>query len=137
MKSAYLLHFEHQFVEIFWEEQEQERFRGWNKVWRLNLTAKFLVFIWKVIHRILQVKVGLIKHGVQVTANCPFCEQEESIEHLFFQCSFAKRVWRASFLGLDFDQGTPVGLVDWFLKWFAEVSSVEVIEESIVLMWSI
>lgn len=31
--------------------------------------------------------------------------EDETIEHLFFQCEAAQRLWRASNLGLDFSVG--------------------------------
>lgn len=34
---------------------------------------------------------------------------------------------------IDFDQGSPVGFVEWFSVWLREAPSAEVIEESILV----
>lgn len=118
IKSAYLLRFEAQFVGVF--RREQVRFPSWNRVWSLGLPPKFQ-FIWKVIHCIVAVKDALLRINIHVDPVCPLCKQAlETIEHLFLNCDFARRVWGASHLGFDFSMGSAVGFSQWFDKWLKE-----------------
>lgn len=61
----------------------------------------------------------------------------ESIEHLLFECEFAKRVWRASYFGFNFDHGNTVAFVDWFSEGIKSAPDKDVIRDSILLLWSI
>lgn len=136
VKSAYLFRFEAQFGELV--RQEGQRFQLWDKVWGLGLPPKFLLFVWNVIHRILAVKDALRRRNVIVDPICPLCGlDEETIEHLFLNCNFAQRVWRASNLVLEFSIGTPVGFSVWFSAWINEAPDKEVIRHSIFILWAI
>ena len=45
----------------------------------------------------LPVATGLQTRGIQVNPICQkCCVAEESINHLFFECQYARAVWRAS-----------------------------------------
>lgn len=35
---------------------------------------------------------------------------------MFFQCFFSRRIWRASYLGFDFETGTPVPFKEWLAE---------------------
>lgn len=119
--------------------REQDRFRLWGKVWGLKLPLKFQLFIWKVNHRIIAVKDALIRRGIKVLSECAHCgHKSETIEHLFFKCDFAKRVWRASQLAFDFDCGHPMAFGDWLsADWLESALDDDAIRDSIVLLWSI
>lgn len=69
--------------------------------------------------------------------SCPLCGGDlETIEHLFFQCELAKRLWRASHLGINFDVG-PILFGDWFKNWITEAPSKELVWDSIFILWVI
>ncbi|KAG5523268.1 hypothetical protein RHGRI_035182 [Rhododendron griersonianum] len=64
---------------------------------------------------------------------CPVCGQsEETVEHLFFECDSARRLSRASCLGLDFTVGNPVPFKEWLLGFVCDglfgVLGIEVFE---------
>lgn len=121
VKSGYLLGFESRYDHVF--RKEQGRFPCWGRVWSLKLPPKFQLLIWKVIHRIIAVKVALIRRGIEVSSECAHCGQErEPIERLFFKCDFAKRVRRASHLGFDFDCGSPMSFCGMVLQMAGECS---------------
>lgn len=102
------------------------------------MPPKFQLFIWKVLHRILAVKDALLGRKISVDPVCPLCGRElETIEHLFLNCDFARRVWRASHLGFDFSKGNPVGFVNWFDSWIKKAPDKELIRDSIFVLWSI
>ncbi|KAG5516000.1 hypothetical protein RHGRI_036892 [Rhododendron griersonianum] len=83
-------------------------------------------------------KDALLRRNIAVDPFCSLCSQDlETIEHLFFNCDFAKIVWRASHLGFDFTVGTALGFVDWFVQWLKHALDKELIQDLIFIMWSI
>lgn len=67
---------------------------NWNKeIWQLKCSPKIKFFLWKVLKNALPVGNNLKARGINPTASCPFCGEDESCLHLFFHCSFAKQVW--------------------------------------------
>lgn len=91
-----------------------------------------------MIHQIIAVKDALIRRNIEVDPECLVCGQGvETIEHLFFQCEFARRVWRASHLGFDFEIGNPVDFGSWFTNWLKEAPDKDAIQDSIILLWTI
>ena len=76
------------------QDQGQTDYAGWKNLWKLKLPPKFSLFIWKCLQRILAVKVSLVRRNIQVDSTCPRCQgAEETIEHLFFECPIARRIW--------------------------------------------
>lgn len=75
-------------------------FELWGKVWGLNIPPTLGFLIWKVLHRFIAVKEVLSRRNLEVNMMCPICGlEQETIEHLFFLCDSARRVWRASTWG--------------------------------------
>lgn len=67
--------------------REHNRRDVWKRLWKLNIPPKWALFIWKLLHRILPVRVILRSRGIETAVCCPRClVEEESIEHLCFQC---------------------------------------------------
>lgn len=110
----------------------------WRKVWGLNLPPKLALFLWKVLHKIIPTKVVLFRRGMAGDMVCPVCgRSDETIEHLFFECEFGRRLWRASSLGLDFIVGSPVSFKEWLLEWVREVPDKSAVVEGIYLLWAV
>ncbi|KAL9293019.1 putative ribonuclease H-like superfamily, reverse transcriptase zinc-binding protein [Arabidopsis thaliana] len=54
--------------------------------------------MWKAMKNAIPIGENLKFRGINTTATCPHCGLEESMNHLFFFCSFVKQVWvKASF----------------------------------------
>lgn len=90
--------------------------------------------------RFLLSKNNLLGGVLDVTPNwlCQVCGQErENMERLFFLCENARRIWQASRIGLNFEAGDPKEFSVWFASWLKEVRDVDVIRESICLLWFI
>ncbi|KAI8563505.1 hypothetical protein RHMOL_Rhmol03G0115700 [Rhododendron molle] len=64
-------------------------------------------------------------------------QEVETLEHLFLNRTLTRRVWRASHLGFDFSKDSPVGFNDWFSTWIKEAPDKELIQDSILILWSI
>jgi len=65
------------------------------KFWKCKVLPSAHVTAWRVLENKLTTKANLEKRGITVVSFvCSLCEvEEESNTHLFFECSFAWRVW--------------------------------------------
>lgn len=69
----------------------------WKKtVWNLKLSPKVKMFTWKSLKGILPVGERLVARHINVDPRCKRCGCLESINHLLFQCPFAREVWKLS-----------------------------------------
>jgi hypothetical protein len=88
----------------------------WKKLWKLNLNDRLRLFLWKIAWNILPTtsRINSILPLPNRQSECPLCKiANDSLYHLFFNCIFARVVWRHSFWPLDssaFDFNT---MADW------------------------
>ncbi|CAN0876708.1 Putative ribonuclease H protein At1g65750 [Linum grandiflorum] len=65
----------------------------WARIWNLQVQPKLRFFLWKIVHGILPTSDALQSRHLEIPSLCPVCsDAEESISHLFFSCSEAKRL---------------------------------------------
>ena len=66
----------------------------WKKVWNSFSWPKCNFFLWILVHNRCLTWDNLCKRGFQGPSICVLCHNsEETISHLFFQCSYAKQIW--------------------------------------------
>ena len=71
-------------------------------------------FWWKVCNNALATRVNVVKRKCDVSPWCPICgEKIETIEHLFFECEWAKKVWFGSDLGLKLSLESHATVFQW------------------------
>jgi hypothetical protein len=63
-------------------------------IWKLKVPLKVKIFMWFLYHKVILTKDNLAKRNWNGCKKCAFCDSEESINHLFFHCPFAKLIWR-------------------------------------------
>jgi hypothetical protein len=88
----------------------------WKQLWNLNLNARLKLLLWKIASDILPSKARLQKVFPISPADslCPLCKMaEDSLPHLFFNCSIARIVWRSSFWPLDSLAWSALTLSSW------------------------
>ena len=61
--------------------------------WKGKIPAKIKIFLWLVSNDVVLTKDNLLKRKWQGDPTCVFCECDETIPHLFFQCPVAKVIW--------------------------------------------
>jgi hypothetical protein len=87
----------------------------WKSLWKLNLNDRLRLFLWKIAWNILPTKERLSQIHITTDENaCPLCKVAfDSLHHLFFECHFARVVWRQSFWPLDSTAFTFTTLTEW------------------------
>ncbi|KAL4271056.1 hypothetical protein AHAS_AhasUnG0024400 [Arachis hypogaea] len=67
----------------------------WRLIWSFRASTKVKVFIWKMMHKGLPVKLKLQARISNVDPQCPrFGEEVESVFHCLIQCSQSVQVWK-------------------------------------------
>ena len=66
---------------------------SFSRIWKAKLPYKIKNFLWLVENGAILTKDNMVKRGWQGDPSCRFCENIETIQHLFFECSLARVVW--------------------------------------------
>ena len=67
------------------------------QVWRLSTAPKIKHFIWRLLSGALATGATLKYRHISQFSDCKrCCAAEETTNHLFFECSYARSIWRAS-----------------------------------------
>ncbi|CAN1845695.1 Uncharacterized mitochondrial protein AtMg00310 [Linum perenne] len=65
----------------------------WRDIWKIEIQPKFQIFLWRILQRALPVRSELCYRGLEIPTFCPVCwEEEETIDHLFFDCILTIKV---------------------------------------------
>jgi hypothetical protein len=62
-------------------------------IWRLKIPSKIKIFLWYLSKGVTLTKDNLLKRRWKGSKCCCFCNSNETIEHLFFNCILARMVW--------------------------------------------
>ncbi|KAF7812238.1 reverse transcriptase [Senna tora] len=94
----------------------------WSKILKLMLPYRIIMFLWRVLNNNLPSFSVLIYHHMQLQDVCLACHQEnESLLHVFLQCSFAKASWFGTHLGYHFHTNHGANMMDWFSNWVLQL----------------
>jgi hypothetical protein len=64
-----------------------------NRIWKGKVLPKIKIFMWLMSNDAILTKDNMIRRRWVGNPRCYFCEQDESINHLFFTCPVARVVW--------------------------------------------
>jgi hypothetical protein len=78
------------------------------RTWKLRVPLKIKIFLWYLKQGVILTKDNLAKRQWKGCTKCCFCENEESIQHLFFECPMARLMWFAISMSFGFRQPTNV-----------------------------
>ena len=63
--------------------------------WKIKVPLRIKIFMWFVHKGVFLTKDNLTKRNWVGNTGCCFCDQNESIKHLFLECPLAKLLWRS------------------------------------------
>jgi hypothetical protein len=61
--------------------------------WKAKIPLKIKIFLWFLKNGVVLTKDNLVKRRWKGCTRCCFCTEQETIQHLFFDCPMAKLVW--------------------------------------------
>jgi hypothetical protein len=59
----------------------------------MKIALKIKIFCWYLRRGVILTKDNLLKRNWHGNTQCVFCQQNETIKHLFFQYRFARSIW--------------------------------------------
>ncbi|KAA3469190.1 reverse transcriptase [Gossypium australe] len=90
----------------------------YKKLWRIDLSSKIKLLIWKIYWNYLLTRVNLSLRSVTRNILCPRCgDKEENIHHLFRECPVSKSVWR-ELSDPIFSMFPEAEFIEWLTKVF-------------------
>lgn len=66
----------------------------WDQLWAASLPPKIKDISLPCLRNFLPTKKRLIERGINMSAACASCGEEESLDHVLLGCSFSKSVWQ-------------------------------------------
>jgi hypothetical protein len=84
-------------------------------IWKIKVPLKIRIFMWFLHKKVILTKDNLKKRNWQGCSKCCFCDQDETIQHLFFSCPFIKMVWRIVYM--TFNIPPPTNVTNTFGNW--------------------
>ena len=85
------------------------------KIWQMKIPLKIKVFTWYLRRGVILTKDNLVKRNWHGSTKCMFCPQDETIKHLFFECSFARSIWLSIQIASNLYQ--PKSVANVFGNW--------------------
>jgi hypothetical protein len=107
-------------------------------LWKMKIPLKIKIFMWFLHNKVLLTKDNLAKRNWSGCLKCCFCDSNETIDHLFLNCPFAKIVWRMVYFA--FNIPAPTSINNMFGNWLNGVSKCDKARIRIgiaALCWSI
>lgn len=83
--------------------------------WKIKCPQNIHVFIWLVVYNKVLTRDNLAKRRQVDDATCLFCDEPESVKHLFFECVVASHIW--AFVSEAFNINAPTSLDDVVAIW--------------------
>ena len=91
-------------------------------LWKLKIPLKIKIFLWFLSRKELLTKDNLTKRRWIGCKKCVFCDVDESVEHLFIKCTFARCIWRL--LHFTFNIYPPSNIANMFGTWLNGIDRV-------------
>ena len=107
-------------------------------IWKMKVPLKIKIFMWFLHRKVILTKDNLTKRNWNGCKKCCFCDQEETMQHMFISCSFAKMVWRIVFMA--FNIKPPCSIANLFGNWLHGVDKKEKVQIRVgtcALLWAI
>jgi hypothetical protein len=104
-------------------------------IWKIKVPLKIRIFMWFLHKGVILTKDNLIKRNWHGCTKCCFCDQEETIQHLFISCPFARILWRI--IRITFNIYPPANITNLFGNWLLLKRIKVSLELVCALLWAI
>ncbi|KAL6194501.1 hypothetical protein ACLB2K_035585 [Fragaria x ananassa] len=101
------------------DKQEHSKIQLIKKLWSLDIQPKIKFFRWLMLRGRLKTQDRLSRFGIVQDNSCPLCnEDNETMDHLFGYCKYAKEIWQASNMmpPLNWEEGFFRVIHEWFVE---------------------
>ena len=100
--------------------------RVWKVIWKLSVPQRIRSFLWMVNHERVMCNVERVRRGFTSDSLCPICHQEEeSLVHLFRDCTAASQIWTALAHDEVLNNGQVLDFKGWLIYNLTQVNSLE------------
>jgi hypothetical protein len=109
-----------------------------NKIWKVWIPLKIKIFMWYLYKGVVLTKGNLAKRNWNGSKQCSFCCKEESIQHLFFDCYYAKFMW--GLIQITFGIWPPHNIIHLFGIWvnsFHRTLKRQLLAGALAFYWAI
>ena len=108
------------------------------RIWKLKAPLKIKIFLWYLRRGVILTKDNLAKRNWQGNQQCCFCHENETIQHLFFDCRFARMVWASVYAawGIPKPHNMPSMCGSW-LNGISKEYKPLVLLGAVALCWSV
>jgi hypothetical protein len=89
--------------------------------WKAKIPLKIKIFLWYLRNGVVLTKDNLVKRRWKGCTKCCFCAEQETIQHLFFDCPIARLTWGS--VCFTFGVKKPEGVEHLFGPWLRSFSS--------------
>ena len=79
--------------------------------WDVKVPLKIKVFMWFVHKQVILTKDNLTKRNWTWSTRCSFCDRDETIKHLFLDCTLAKVLWRMVHIAFNISPLSSVSML--------------------------
>ena len=91
-------------------------------LWKLKVPLKVKIFVWFLIKGVILTKDNFLKWNWKGDEKCYFCNNKETIQHLFFECHVARFIWRIAHIA--FGLQPPRDMTSFFFQtWLQHLHS--------------
>ena len=113
---VWTLHSSGQFsVRSFYAALISNGVRVSQEIWKTKIPTKIRIFLWYLKKGVILTKDNLYRRNWKGGKKCAFCHLPETIQHLFFDCTYAKFLWRS--VHILFGIAPPIDMADLFDSW--------------------
>jgi len=106
--------------------------------WKIKVPLKIKTFLWFLKKGVTLTKDNLIKRNWKGSAKCCFCNYNETIQHLFFECHIAKFIWFTVFIAFNIKPPTSfTHLLGAWIKGFHHTVRNQVLVGVTALCWAL
>ena len=85
------------------------------KLWKLKIPLKIKIFLWYLKWGVILTEDNLARRNWQGSQQYCFCHEDETIQHLFFDCHFIRLVWTSVYTAWGLPN--PSSVTNMFGNW--------------------